>query len=596
MKLIALQIVGVGELAWSSRRLVFGDRVTQLYGDNGSGKTPVVQSIAFALGYDVEYHIDILERADRVVLEVLVGCDSYVITRRIKSKFDVTVQNHAGDVAEFISEREFSRYLLTVWGLEDPVLTTVRDLSTHIYSPQLLPLFYLDQNHGYAVDYYVTSKFIKNQYAEAMRLVFGLAPKNSFDKRRAKSELREKLEYLDRAVVRLEKQIEELTEDLLGATRRSAVEIDADLELAKTALEEIRETQGGVQQIDVALESRIAQLQQQSHVLLREKSELEARVRGFSQIRHEIEVETDTLSLNEEARRVFRSFEAICANAGCGLFLSSSETYGKSLLYLRDQIKDLERTNGVHQRRLKALGEQLAQLRDDISAAQAERERASSSSAVGSLVEVVSELTERVIHLRRSRQIEIELSKVESAYVEKLDERARTQAHLGEMEGGGSVADLDLLKARNALAERIRFWLGILRSSNVSWDVHVDNDFNVTFGGQKITAYNGSTMTRVVLAIRTAAFELICRRNGNAPRFFILDTPRQQDIARADLAAYIEQLQALGSEYQAQIVLSTTNHRYDLGAGDVEWIPDFPGEKHPMFLGVQTSKDALVHL
>jgi chromosome segregation ATPase len=596
MKLIALQIVGVGELAWSSRRLVFGDRITQLYGDNGSGKTPVVQSIAFALGYNVEYHIDILERADRVVLEVLVDGEPYVITRRIKSSFSVTVEKITGELAEFISEREFSRFLLTLWGLDDPVLTTVRDVSTHIYSPQLLPLFYLDQNHGYAVDYYTTSRFIKNQYAEAMRLVFGLAPKHSFDKRRARSELKEKLEYLDRAVIRLERQISELTEDLLGSPRRSVIEIDGDLELAKTALEELRRTQGGVQQIDVALENRIAQLQQQSHSLLREKSELETRVRGFSQIRHEIEVEADTLSLNEEARRVFASFEAICANVGCGLFLRSSQTYGKSLLYLRDQIKDLERTNDTHRLRLKLLGEQLALLHDNISMAQAERERASADATVGSLVEVVSELTERVIHLRRSKQIEIELSKVESAYVEKLEERVKAQRRLAEIEGGGGTADLDLLQVRNALTERVKFWLGILRSSNVSWDIHVDNDFNVTFGGQKISAYNGSTMTRVVLAIRTAAFELICKRNASAPRFFVLDTPRQQDIARADLAAYIEQLQTLGSEYHAQIILSTTNHRYSLEEGDVEWVPDFPGEKHPMFLGAHASTDVLIKI
>lgn len=591
MKLIALQIVGDGELAWSSRRLVFGRRVTQLYGDNGSGKTPIVQSIAFALGYKVEYHLDILERVDRVVLEVQVDSNQYIITRRVKSDFDVIVHNQAGDIAEFTSEREFSAFLLALWRLEDPVLTTVRNLSTHIYSHQLLPLFYLDQNHGYAVDYYApsNSRFIKNQYAEVMRLVFGLVPKNSFDKRRAKSELREKLEYLDRAVVRFEKQISELTEDLLGAPRRSVMEIDGDLELATTALEELRETQGGTPQIDVALENRIARLQQQSHLLLREKSELEARVRSFSQIRHEIEVEADTLSLNEGARRIFSSFDAICANTGCGLFLRSSETYGKSLLYLRDQIKDLEKTNVMHQRRLSILNEHLSRVRDDISAAQAERDQVSINSPIGSLVEVVSELTGRVIQLRKARQIEIELSKIEAAYVEKLNERTRAQAHLAEMEGGGKAIDLDLLKVRDALAERIRFWLKTLSSSNVSLNVHVDNDFNVTFGGQKITAYNGSTMTRVVLAIRTASFELICKQSESAPRFFILDTPRQQDIARADLATYIENLQALGSEHHAQIILSTTNHRYDLGADDMEWLPDFPGEKHLMFLGGRAS-------
>ena len=125
----------------------------------------------------------------------------------------------------------------------------------------------------------------------------------------------------------------------------------------------------------------------------------------------------------------------------------------------------------------------------------------------------------------------------------------------------------------------------MLHTSNVSFDVRVDADFNVTFGGQKISKFNGSTLTRIILAIRTGAFDLLVKSEGLFPRFLILDTPRQQDISRENLAEYVKELQLLASERSAQIVFSTTNHRYDLGDGDKEWVPEFPGTDHPMFLG-----------
>lgn len=589
MKLVSLQIIGVGATAWSSNKLYFGKRITQLFGPNGCGKTPVVQSIVFALGYKVEYRDDILERCDYVILEVAVGGREFVIKRSVKGSFDVTVEERDGATAEFINEREYSRFLLSLWGLEDPVLTTVGDAKTHIYSAQILPLFYLDQDHGYADEYYAVPKFIKNQYAESMRLVYGLGPKNSFDKRRAKSELKDKLEYIDRAVIRSEKVMEELTSDLGGA-RRPVQDIERELQMSIDGLEALRESGGVSEQVNVELDTRIAQLQQQERVLGRERSELEARVRGFGQIRHEIKVEADTLSLNEEARRVFASFDAICANENCGLFVRSSVTYGKSLLYLKDQIKDLERTNSAHQRRIDEIAIELSALGAQVSATRAERAEFSSQSSVSSLVEVVSQLTEKVIQLRRARQIEGELVREETEYVGRLDERAKVQTRLADLEGHASAADLNLLKVRRALCERIQFWLDVLRTPNVSSDVQMDSDFNVTFGGQKVAKFKGSTLTRIILSIRTAAFDLVTQAEGLVPRFFLLDTPRQQDISRDDLAEYIRRIQLLASERSAQVIFSTTNHRYDLGDGDTEWTPEFPGADHLMFLGVQSNE------
>ena len=221
-------------------------------------------------------------------------------------------------------------------------------------------------------------------------------------------------------------------------------------------LEAMRASGAAPEQVNLELDTRIAYLQQQERSLVLEQSDLEARVRGFTQIRNEIEVEANTLSLNEEARRVFASFDAICVNENCGLFVRSSATYGKSLLYLKDQIKDLERINAVHQQRLKEIEEELPALRDQVFAARSERVSASNKASVAQVVDVVSQLTEKVIQLRRARQLEEELTLVETEYVIRLEDREKIQARLTALEDHASAADLSLLKVRNAFQERIK--------------------------------------------------------------------------------------------------------------------------------------------
>lgn len=590
MKLLSLQIVGAGPISWSSQRLIFGPRATQLYGPNGCGKTPIVQAIVFALGYKVEFRDDIRERCDHVALEVLVGDNNLRIKRYLSKGFYVTVERKDCERVELTSDREYSRLLLSLWGLEDPTLTTIGNDSTYMYSGLVLPLFYLDQDHGYADPYYSANRFIKDQYAESMRLIFGLSPKNPYDRRRVKNELNERLEYLDRGVVRLERAVEQLASDI-GGMRRPIPDIDRDLVYSMARLEALRESGDVPEQIGADIDVRIADLQQQEMTLLREQAEIESRIRGFTQIRQEIEVEAQTLSLNEEAQRVFGLFDAICANEDCGLFVRSSVSYGKSLLYLKDQTKDLERTKSSHENRLAILGVQTQSVRSQIASMRAEREALMSQSSVSSLVDAVSELTTKVIQLQRARNIEEELARIETEYVSKLNERERVQTRLADLEGGRGASDVELIRIRAALAARIQHWIAVLRTSNVGHELHVDADFNVTFDGQKVSKFKGSTLTRIILAIRTATFDVVTSMRADVPRFFILDTPRQQDISREDLAHFIRALQNLASERSAQIVFSTTNHRYELDDQDVEWVPSFPGDDHPMFLGIPLSND-----
>lgn len=585
MRLLSIEILPSGPNGWFLNRLEFGQRVTQLFAANGSGKTPLVKSIAFALGAKVEFRQDVKDRCEKVLLEVESGDQKIILERAYKRPGDISARLDDGSRIEFGSERDYSRFLFFHWGFQDPVLTSIKNEKAQLYSSQILPLYYLDQGYGYTSDYYSTQKFIRDQYVEAMRLVFGLAPKNPYDRRRARIELKDKEQYLDRAVARSERLIEELTQDL-GGPRRNLAELNEELKVAMDGLDELRRSGASADRINLEIDSRLAGLHKEERRLLLERAELYARVRSYSQIRKEIEIEANTLSLNEEARRVFSSFEAICSNEGCSLFLRSHENYGKSLLYLRDQLKDLNRVSRSMEGAIADTSERLDKLKLEIGRLKVLQSKVTASPDSESIVDVAAQLTEKMIRIKKAIQVEGELSRQESHYLSRLEERAQVQSNLAGLNNHSTGSSVELLTLRNALKERIAYWLNVLRTKNVDRDVEVGPDFDVFFGGEKSTSIDSSsTQTRVVLAVRTAAFELALQRNQAAPRFLILDTPRQQDIAREDLAEYIKHAKDMAGRHNAQIIYSTTNQRYELETGDVEWVPMHPGNDQKMYLG-----------
>lgn len=585
MKLLSLRILPEGPKGWFSDLLIFGRRSTQLFAKNGSGKTPLVRAMIFALGGKVDFRQDVKDNCDRVLLEVESGGRKLTLERSFKRPDDIAATLDDGSRIEFGGERDYSHFLFSHWGLQDPVLTTIQSVKGQLYSSQLLPLFYFDQKNGYTMEYSAPQRFIKDQYAEAMRLIFGLAPKNLYDKRRAKIELRDREGYLDRSIARSEKLIEELIRSL-GAPRRSLADLNNDLQAAMGALDELRFSGATAERINLEIDSRLAKLQQEERELLRERISLHGRVRSFTQIRQEIEIETNTLSLNEEARRVFSSFDSICSNEGCGLFVRSSETYGKSLLYLKDQVKDLNRVSKSLEVSIAEKTSRLAFLGSEITNLKVQRLPDLSSPAASSIVSAAEQLTETVISLKKAIQIESELFRQESEYVSFLGERTQVQANLAGLEGHQSTSSIELLSLRHALRERIVYWLDVLRTRNVKRDVEVGPDFDVIFGEEKSTTIDsGSTQTRIVLAMRTAAFEIAIQRNPALPRFLILDTPRQQDIDREHLEVYMLALREVAESLGAQVIYSTTNQRYDLEVDDVEWEPRYSAEEQLMYLG-----------
>lgn len=184
MKLVSLEIFPKGNNGWKSEKLEFGSHITQLYGPNGCGKTPLVQSIAYCLGYPCVFRKDIYERCNYAVLEVATSKGTLSLKRFFSKDTDIAVNEPTGTEQRFFDEDSYSAYLFEWLGVEPSTLVTVASKPTSAYLSTLLPIFYLDQDDGYSKVYNSPSNFIKDQLSEMIRMIFRLPVKNSFDKKK----------------------------------------------------------------------------------------------------------------------------------------------------------------------------------------------------------------------------------------------------------------------------------------------------------------------------------------------------------------------------------------------------------------------------
>lgn len=584
MQLKSLKINARDPGGWGSEDLFFADDMTQLFGPNSCGKTPLIQSIAFALGYPVSFRDDIISHCESVELVLATEDGDIELLRQVENRFDVRVSVEGEGTDFYYLEKDLSKNLFQIFNLSTTTLTSVSNEPVEPYLATFLPLFYLDQDHGYTKFYHPSAKFIKDQYGEMVRLAFGLPAKHSFDRQKLKIAKTKRLSLLDRLIVDVADGIEELRKEFNVVPRRSD-QITLDLEQNKSALKSLRDSRSVGSDAYRALEQLIHERKNKLADISREERELQSRVSGFEKIQGEIEVEIRTLSLNSEARRLFISFEEVCSSPQCGLFLGSSESYGKSLLYLKDQVKDLERNMDRQKDKIKNLAALHSNLKKQIEENEKQLEVLDEQDEVNGLVDTIRELTESVFDLQKELKMVSKVEVYENDYVQHLNEREALQNELAELSRGSGQIDLRAMETRALLRDGVKKWLDVLDTKNVSRDISIDSDFTFTFGGEKVTQFKGSTLTRVILAFHSAVFEMYLSDPNRKFRFLILDTPRQQDIEADALAKYISELKLLAKNLNAQIVFSTTEFHYETVEGDIEWHPTFPGPEQNMYLG-----------
>ncbi|MGI9828213.1 AAA family ATPase [Vibrio vulnificus] len=582
MKLISLQLVGKGKQGWSSEELHFGEHITHLWGPNGCGKTPIVQSIAFCLGFPCVFRQDIYDHVNYAVLNVEVQGKRLSITRVFGTEVDIEVVEGTSVPQKFYNDDEYSEYLFELFFLERPDIISTANKSIKPYLSTLLPLVYLDQDDGYRGHYYSKFNFIKDQFEEMIRILFKLPPKNSFNKKKQAIIEKEKLAQLDKAV-HLASRRYETQKELVSDINKTSEEIYEEIEMLDKELDNLKSFHSNHDDSLNALDKIISSHKRTIHNIDEDIRELHYRTKGVESIIAEINTEVDTLNLNEEARRVFVRSSDLCSSSNCQLFSSSSDSYSKNLLYLRDQIKDLERNAGNDLSRIDELKRRRTAVEELTHQIVEERNNAIEKTEASALVEAISEIKNQLFGLQVQQEKLDNLDKLSTIYFDLLSDQRRAVDRVASLSSSrNSVPEIIQLKSR--FKQLLIKWLESIGTINVNLDIKWKNDFVPLFGVESIEQLKGSTRARVVLAYHAALIELLLESENVALDFIILDTPKQHEIHDNDLDNFMISLKKLCKQYSLQVVFSTTEYKYKGDSQDCCWEPKFPGLKQKMFL------------
>ncbi|MDH1334124.1 hypothetical protein N5D77_07770 [Comamonas thiooxydans] len=584
----SLQVEPLGDGGWETPLLEFGRRTTMLFAANGSGKSPVVRMLASALGFPNNFRAEILEKCSAVVLYAEVEGKQLTIRRAFEVKntdFYATIDFDSKQT-EHYSQASFSIAFFELLGLKPPRLVSNKGEEAQPYIATLLPLFYLIQGHGYSAAYRAPSSFIMDQFAEMVRFAFGLNPKHSFEVKKSLIDEKSALEAQTRKIVAVQRVLEYQSRGVDDTDANQAV-LQRDSENLTQQIDGLRASMDAKGTASSTLTELLRQKDVQIRARQLELFELQNRVAGIESIRAEIDGEVKTLGLNQEALGVFKSFQEICRAPNCGLFLGSAESYGKNLLYLKDQIKDLERNSQRAEIRVDQLEERLVELNEERQTLVQSLE-SPSASGIDQLVTTVQALTKQLIGVQ-SELAQISGLKEERSKLFKLEqERERIQDRIEGLSNTGR-ADHAFNELRRKLRELTVKWMDMLDTTSVSRNIDIDLNLRFTFGGETLETIGSggtsSTTSRLVLAIHAALFEAYLADKARPFRFMILDTPKQDELHTADLARYLTELEKMCEANDAQLLFSSTEYDHPTGKQDKRWLPSYRGPEKSMYLG-----------
>lgn len=586
MRLRSLKVEPLGQNGWESPLLEFGWRTTLIFAKNGSGKTPVIQSLAASLGFPPKFRDEILSKCAAVTLEAESDGQPLLIRRIFgaNNRDFHAILSYGDKESEHFNEGSFSVALFEALGMEPPRLLSNKGEVAQPYIATVLPVFYLNQGDGYTAAYKATNSFILDQFVEMVRFVFGLNPKHSFDVKKSLVEEKAALEAQTRRIVAAQRVYEYQSRGVDDSSANEQILQQRAIDLA-AQIEFLRNSVDAKGTASSTLTELLRQKDQQIRSKQIELSELQNRISGIDAIRTEIDGEVKTLGLNEEARRVFSSFHEICGAPNCRLFIGSTESYGKNLLYLRDQIKDLDRNALRAEMRIEHLEEALKELRAEREAL-VDKLDSPTTAGIDQLVTAVQALTKQLVETQTELGRVAALKEERSKLFKLEEERLRIQGRIDNLSNTGR-ADIEFNKLRLKLRELAVKWMDILDAKNVSRNVDIDLDLRFKFNGESLDLFSGSTKIRLVLAIHAALFEVYISEPSRPFRFLILDTPKQQELHTEDLAKYLSELENLCLAKDAQLILSSTEYDHPTGQQDNRWLPMYKGPDHPMYLGTR---------
>ncbi len=576
---------------WETPELPFGALFTAVQGDNGSGKTPIMKGIMMALGHELQLPPDILQHCSQAQLKLKVGGETLTLTRNLRADFELLVQGGA-EPEVFQSPRDYARWFAELLGTELRELTSkgTTPIARPLYANLTMPAFWVDQDNGWTIAYFTPAErnFIADQRQEVIRFLTGLPPRHPFRDKSEHDRLKEIAARTERLVEMQRYVVDRLRdngqfmdgEEVELESRRDTLR--ADLDANSQTIEAVRSIAGFFEQDIFKLERDLAELRARTAALARRKGQLTL---ALSELSGEVEI----LGANVQASELLRGF---CGQDGCQMFAGSEQSYGRALLYLKDQIKDLKVSDRDVSRDERVLAEEIADIEGQIADRRRAREEALAASPEAQLMTKLNALTGELVtvqvRLAAYQQLAVEQQKFERL----LDKREQDNAAVNTArQRGGKVETDPVIDVRQQLTDTMQRWLRTLRTRNIKQSAQFDDDFNPVIDGVKFSAtshQSGSTRTRIVLAFHAALLEVALNRGGNHPGWLLFDAPKQHELDQRDFDAYAEQLKLLAGRFpgRVQLVFSVADLKTHFEATDEVWLPTYTNKEGELrFLG-----------
>lgn len=591
-RLLSLQFQPRDNSGWITPVLTFGRVLTFLLGKNGSGKTPLAKGIAFALGHPVQLPPDIQTHCASVTLKLRKEDSVVQIERRLGESFDVST-TESDESKHFSDEKEFSSWLIEQLGIPFRDLAGRNDGIVPPYMSVLVPMFWIDQDLGWRNLYspLSTHDFIKDQGEEITRWILGIPPKHRALDKSSFTLAKQRLESLQEQIAIKRKTLEDLHRELRpdmqpgGANSLNAKKdaLLAELQTHSSVLETLA-------QANASFDSKIEETGRRREAADFALNSARQRQSQLSLLGNELTAEVDILEMNEVAADAFRT---LCGNESCQFFKRPEESYGRRLLYLKDQLKDFQSSFSSLETEMEALRIEFTEAEAQHQRAVQERQLRISQSPGAQAVPIIDSLTKELadVNLRLARLERAE--KEQERFNTLIDQALKAEEQVKQLRptGGGSTDQTRLADARAELARSLSEWLMILRTQNVPQSVRFDEELRLNLDTVRFSEnapYSGSTRTRIVLAFHAALIETSIKIGGNHPGFLVLDTPKQHELHAADLHEFVLRFQAM-SEHQpnpVQLVIAATEEDF-IGAGldATIWRPTFGSEEQPRFFG-----------
>jgi chromosome segregation ATPase len=585
VRLESFRYVPRGLDGWGTRRLHFGELFTAVQGPNGTGKTPIMKGILQGLGHEVELPPDVVTRCEIAELTLMAGGRPIILSRRLEPDFEIRIND--GSELIFQKQADYATWLAGLFHTEPRELTTKQDAPAGLYASVLLPSIWVDQDQGWTTDYWTPPhrNFLKDQRQEVIRYLVGLPPrhpfrqKTQFDQAKASLERAEKAIELQRFVVERLRANEELHEQEEPALVERRTRLREELTANSEAIEAIRSSV-------TFFDREITSLESERNELLGQHGGIAKRKGQLTLVLSELDGEEDILTANVQATDLLRQF---CAREGCQMFLTSERSFGRSLLFLKDQIKDLKTSDRSLSRDADTIAKQIGGLDAALSAKRADRQSAVNASphaeVMGKLNSLTRELVQVELRLAKVQQYALELKKFEHL----LNQREQAAAAVAELRPGRGKTASAIDDVRRLLSDSIQQWLITLGTQNTR-TANFDEDFVLYVDGGKFsltTHQSGSTRTRIVLAFHAALLEVSLARGGNHPGWLLFDAPKQHELSQTDFDAYTSRLVLVAAKYpgRVQVVFSVADLKTQFEVGDEVWGPNFIFGANPRFLG-----------